>query len=108
MTRIGVVLETSGPEAQVSMSPQGSCEGCSDQGACGMLGTPPGSRNQLITARNTVGAKTGDAVEIDLPRHGELKLSFLVWVVPLIGLIGGLFPAIRAARLPIASALREL
>jgi ABC-type antimicrobial peptide transport system permease subunit len=26
----------------------------------------------------------------------------------LIGLVGGLFPAIRAARLPIAAALREL
>ncbi|MFZ0828742.1 MAG: ABC transporter permease [Verrucomicrobiia bacterium] len=31
----------------------------------------------------------------------------IVWAA-LIGLIGGLFPAIRAARLPIASALREL
>jgi putative ABC transport system permease protein len=30
-----------------------------------------------------------------------------VWAA-LIGLIGGLFPAIRAARLPIAAALREL
>jgi putative ABC transport system permease protein len=29
-----------------------------------------------------------------------------VWAA-LIGLIGGLFPAIRAARLPITSALRE-
>jgi putative ABC transport system permease protein len=31
----------------------------------------------------------------------------IAWAA-LIGLIGGLFPAIRAARLPIASALREL
>jgi putative ABC transport system permease protein len=31
----------------------------------------------------------------------------VAWAV-LIGLIGGLFPAIRAARLPIAAALREL
>jgi putative ABC transport system permease protein len=31
----------------------------------------------------------------------------VAWAV-FIGLIGGLFPAIRAARLPIAAALREL
>ena len=36
-----------------------------------------------------------------------LLLEGVIWAT-LIGLIGGLFPAIRAARLPIASALREL
>jgi putative ABC transport system permease protein len=37
----------------------------------------------------------------------ELLVRGIVWAV-LIGLIGGLFPAIRGARLPIAMALREL
>ena len=37
----------------------------------------------------------------------ELLVRGVVWAA-LIGLIGGLFPAIRAARLPIAAALREL
>ncbi len=37
----------------------------------------------------------------------ELLVRGIVWSA-LIGLIGGLFPAIRAARLPIASALREM
>ena len=37
----------------------------------------------------------------------QLLLGAVVWAV-FIGLIGGLFPAIRAARLPIAAALREL
>ena len=36
-----------------------------------------------------------------------LLLQGIIWAT-LIGLLGGLFPAIRAARLPIASALREL
>jgi putative ABC transport system permease protein len=36
-----------------------------------------------------------------------LLVQGIVWAV-IIGLIGGLFPAIRAARLPIATALREL
>ena len=37
----------------------------------------------------------------------ELLVRGILWAA-FIGLIGGLFPAIRAARLPIASALREL
>ena len=36
-----------------------------------------------------------------------LLISAIIWAAT-IGLIGGLFPAIRAARLPIAAALREL
>ena len=37
----------------------------------------------------------------------ELLVRGIVWSA-LIGLVGGLFPAIRAARLPIAAGLREL
>ena len=37
----------------------------------------------------------------------QLLVQGIVWAT-LIGLIGGLFPAIRAARMPIAAALREL
>jgi putative ABC transport system permease protein len=37
----------------------------------------------------------------------QLLVRGVIWAA-VIGLIGGLFPAIRAARLPIASALREL
>src|SRR6516225_608251 len=37
----------------------------------------------------------------------ELLVRGIVWAT-VIGLIGGLFPAVRAARLPIAAALREL
>jgi putative ABC transport system permease protein len=36
----------------------------------------------------------------------RLLASAIVWAAA-IGLLGGLFPAVRAARLPIASALRE-
>src|SRR5262249_50184045 len=37
----------------------------------------------------------------------QLLIQALVWAIA-IGFIGGLFPALRAARLPIAAALREL
>ena len=38
---------------------------------------------------------------------GLLQYSFLQYAL-LMGLLGGVLPALRAARLPIASALREL
>jgi putative ABC transport system permease protein len=37
----------------------------------------------------------------------QLLIKGIIWAT-LIGLIGGLLPALRAARLPIAAALREL
>jgi putative ABC transport system permease protein len=37
----------------------------------------------------------------------ELLIRGIIWATA-IGLIGGLLPALRAARLPIADALREL
>jgi putative ABC transport system permease protein len=37
----------------------------------------------------------------------QLLVTAVIWAAGL-GLLGGLFPAIRAARLPIASALREV
>jgi putative ABC transport system permease protein len=37
----------------------------------------------------------------------ELLVRGIVYAL-LMGLVGGLFPAIRAARLPVATALREL
>jgi putative ABC transport system permease protein len=37
----------------------------------------------------------------------ELLIRGIIWAT-IIGLLGGLLPAIRAARLPIAAALREL
>ena len=42
-----------------------------------------------VTARNPVHAGPGDHVEFDLGGHTELKISLLVWVVPLIGLMAG-------------------
>jgi putative ABC transport system permease protein len=36
----------------------------------------------------------------------KLLLNAVIWA-SIIGVLGGLFPAIRAARLPIANALRE-
>jgi putative ABC transport system permease protein len=54
---------------------------------------------------NSVGGDMGGQLIFDLAVTPGLMMLGIAWAC-LIGLIGGLFPAIRAARLPIATALR--
>jgi len=56
---------------------------------------------------STMNFQTFSAVAFAFKVTPQLLAQGTVWAV-LIGMIGGLFPAIRAARLPIAAALREL
>ena len=54
---------------------------------------------------STLNQMSFSQVAFDFAVTPELLLSGLVWAVAM-GLIGGLFPAVRAVRLPIAAALR--
>jgi putative ABC transport system permease protein len=58
---------------------------------------------------NTVSTNGGFIYQIayDLAVTPRLVLTGAVWAA-VIGLLGGLLPAVRAARLPIATALRAL
>ncbi|MBV8063276.1 MAG: ABC transporter permease, partial [Nevskia sp.] len=54
---------------------------------------------------NTLGNKTFSQIVFQLTVSPELLLGGVVWAC-VIGVIGGLFPALRAARQPVATALR--
>jgi putative ABC transport system permease protein len=56
---------------------------------------------------DTLGSGTGGQLVFDLAVTPGLITLGIVWAC-LIGAIGGLFPAIRAARLPVATALRAM
>ncbi len=56
---------------------------------------------------STLNAASFSQVVFDFAVSGELLMQGLVAAV-IIGLIGGLFPAIRAVRIPVTTALREL
>jgi sigma-E factor negative regulatory protein RseC len=43
----------------------------------------------VVTADNSFGARPGDTVELELAGRMELRLSLLIWVVPLVGLVAG-------------------
>ena len=72
-------------------------------GALGALGAYLVFNGYTATTMN---AQTFSQVTFAFAVTPRLLVLAIVWAAVL-GLIGGLFPAIRAARLPIASGLRE-
>ena len=89
MSRPGLVLGLHGARARVSTARRGLCGECSDKVACGMHMGDSVDSSEVVLADNPLGARPGDVVEIDLPPTVELKVSFLVWMMPLIGLVAG-------------------
>jgi sigma-E factor negative regulatory protein RseC len=83
------VIETDGDHARISTSRRGICEGCTDKSSCGFDMALGKEIPEEVRALNPIRARAGDRVEFDLPGHTELKVSLMVWVVPLAGLIAG-------------------
>ncbi len=89
MPRIGIIMETTGDQALIETSRRGVCAECHHQSSCSFEGALGKDVPEKVLANNPIGAKRGDVVEFDLPGHTELKLSLLIWAVPLAGLIIG-------------------
>ena len=66
-----------------------------------------GAAGLIVCDRLFWGLAQGEVVGFAFAVTPELLVQGAVYTA-LIGLVGGLFPAIRAARLPVATALREL
>lgn len=47
------------------------------------------SREHIFTAKNTIGAKEGDTVIIEMPTSSVLKSAFLVYILPLLAFLLG-------------------
>jgi putative ABC transport system permease protein len=75
-------------------------------GALNTMYTAVSSRTQEIATLRALGFRAGPVV-ISVVSE-SLLLALGIFFAMVIGLIGGLFPAIRAARQPIAHALRGL
>lgn len=82
MEEIGVVVQTQGETAKVRMTRHSSCERC---GACGM----GGAREAEFTVLNPVGACPGQRVRIRVAPGTLYRAAFLVYIIPMIGLILG-------------------
>jgi len=82
----GIVKEIQDKRALVLIDRQAMCGQCSAKGFCDMLG---GGKEVLSETLNAVGAEVGDTVTIGLPFGAVTKASMVVYMIPLMGLIGG-------------------
>ncbi len=89
MSRFGIIIKTSDGRAVVRTSRRGVCESCSERETCTFETALGKDVPEEVEVLNPINASTGDAVEFDLPGHSELKVSLLIWAVPLAGLILG-------------------
>ncbi len=89
MPRTGLVLSVDGSRATISTMKRGVCEDCAEAGACNANVSIIKEKPEVVVADNTLGARAGEMVDFDLPEGQELRVSLLVWVVPLIGMVIG-------------------
>ena len=86
MTEEGMVKRTMGTKAWVVTTRSEMCEACASQGACKALG---GGKEMEVEAFNAAQAKPGDQVLLTLEDQSLIKLSFLVYMFPILALIAG-------------------
>ena len=87
MIECGVVVSTKDGFATIRMQKGDACKDCN---ICESYGE--GFRS--IEAVNDVGAEIGDQVEVEIKSSNLLKYSFLVFIFPVLMMIGGYFAGI--------------
>jgi sigma-E factor negative regulatory protein RseC len=76
----GIVLAVQDDMAKVKVARHSSCENC---GAC------PGNMAAVLDARNIVHARPGQRVVVEIKQVNMLQAAFVVYMLPLIAIFGG-------------------
>jgi len=95
----GIVLSVIGDIAEVVAETKSTCGSCSAKSGCGtsLLADLFPKRNRSFQANNSVSAQVGDRVIIGLDESALQLASLLVYLAPLLGLIGGALIGTRLA-----------
>ncbi|MGA1874022.1 MAG: SoxR reducing system RseC family protein [bacterium] len=81
----GIITKIEGPYAFVKVVRGSACAHCPSAGSCHI----ESDRLMLVKAVNTIQAGTGQRVKLFLPSGSILAASFLLYLVPLFGLLFG-------------------
>jgi sigma-E factor negative regulatory protein RseC len=81
----GIVIDIVPEGALVRVRKTDACHGCPSSGLCHM----GGSGEREVLARNPFGARKGQIVEIEINDGLLLKASFIIYMLPLFGLLMG-------------------
>lgn len=82
MNEIGQITKTNGKTATVRIDKKDECS------KCGMCLFPKNANHIDLEALNPIGAKEGDSVEVVRSEGGKLFSALLVFLVPLLLIIG--------------------
>lgn len=72
---IGYVVEQDGEVTKIKLGRHSECKNC---GAC------PGNNNLIVPVNNTLGAKVGDKVCIQMPQDNIIPSVYIVYIQPLV------------------------
>ncbi|MFO8192231.1 MAG: SoxR reducing system RseC family protein [Bacillota bacterium] len=93
MEQYGVITQINNERAKVSLQRHLACESC---GRCGML-SGSGKKDAVIEALNPIKAQPGQRVMLESNDRQILFIAFMLYVVPLGGLVAGIFAWLKAA-----------
>jgi sigma-E factor negative regulatory protein RseC len=82
----GVVVRADADGAWVKTIRGDACKGCSSKTACHTMG---GGEEMEVSAVNPIGARVGDRVVLKMDTLAFLKGTFLVYMFPILMLVGG-------------------
>ena len=102
-TEEGVVKQADNATAWVTTTRTAACESCGAKSSCHSLG---GGKEMEVEALNPAGAQAGDRVVLGFDTSSLLKAAFLLYVFPVLCLVGGALIGTRLApRLDIDASL---
>ena len=85
-TEEGIVVEVNSMTARLKTTRSGACQTCVSRGSCSTIGS---GKEMEVEALNLAGAKVGDQVVISFESSALLKISFLLYIFPILCLIAG-------------------
>jgi sigma-E factor negative regulatory protein RseC len=86
-----IVTGVTGDLAMIEVQRKGSCSRCELSRGCGTgaIGRLLGHRNKPLTISNQYDLKPGDRVVLGMPDKAFLKLSLLIYGMPLLAMMAG-------------------
>ena len=87
-TEKGVVEKVENDFAWVRAQRKSACAGCGNRSNCSMI---EGGGQMLVKTTNVINAREGDSVEIHMNSSFQLKCTFIVYMIPVLGIITGAF-----------------
>ncbi|RTE87106.1 MULTISPECIES: SoxR reducing system RseC family protein [Gammaproteobacteria] len=88
---LGIVSSIQGQHIEVKTQIKSGCSGCSHQSHCGtgLLSKAMPHREGIVSVYSTEPLQIGDSVELLIPEQDMMVFSFLMYGLPLVGLVVG-------------------